>query len=41
MWIVLDKNLHIIYTKRLIDIISNDKGKSYKNHAKSLCIIES
>ena len=32
------QNLQIIYTKRLIDIISNDKGKSYKNHAKSLAL---
>ena len=33
------QNLQIIYTKRLIDIISNDKGKSYKNHAKSLALL--
>ncbi len=32
------QNLQIIYTKRLVDIISNDKGKSYKNHAKSLAL---
>ena len=32
------QNLQIIYTKRLIDIISNDKGRSYKNHAKSLAL---
>jgi hypothetical protein len=32
------QNLQIIYTKRLVDIISDDKGKSYKNHAKSLAL---
>ena len=32
------QNLQIVYTKRLIDIISSDKGKSYKNHAKSLAL---
>lgn len=33
------QNLQIVYTKRLIDIISSDKGKSYKNHAKSLALL--
>ena len=33
------QNLQIIYTNRLVDIISNDKGKSYKNHAKSLALL--
>tara|TARA_E500000178_G_scaffold14783_1_gene14311 strand:- start:312 stop:2846 length:2535 start_codon:yes stop_codon:yes gene_type:complete len=33
------QNLQIIYTKRLIDIVSNDNGKSYKNHAKSLSLL--
>ena len=32
------QNLQIIYTKRLVDIISEDKGKGYKNHAKSLAL---
>jgi len=32
------QNLQIIYTKRLVDIISDDKGRSYKNHAKSLAL---
>ena len=32
------QNLQIVYTNRLIDIISSDKGKSYKNHAKSLAL---
>ncbi|GIS00523.1 MAG: hypothetical protein CM15mP102_13430 [Flavobacteriales bacterium] len=30
------QNLQIVYTKRLIDIISSNKGKSFKNHAKFL-----
>ena len=33
------QNLQIVYTKRLIDIISSDKGKRYKNHAKSLALL--
>ena len=33
------QNLQIIYTKRLVDIISSDKGKRYKNHAKSLALL--
>ena len=33
------QNLQIIYTKRLIDIVSNDNGKSYKNHAKSHALL--
>ena len=33
------QNLQIVYTKRLIDIVSSDKGKSYKNHAKSLALL--
>tara|TARA_B110000467_G_C18320524_1_gene484827 strand:- start:72 stop:2414 length:2343 start_codon:yes stop_codon:yes gene_type:complete len=33
------QNLQIIYTNRLVDIISNNKGKSYKNHAKSLALL--
>ena len=33
------QNLQILYTKRLIDIISSDKGKRYKNHAKSLALL--
>jgi len=33
------QNLQIIYTKRLIDIVSDDNGKSYKNHAKSLALL--
>ncbi len=33
------QNLQIVYTKRLIDIISSNKGKSYKNHAKSLALL--
>ncbi len=32
------QNLQIIYTKRLVDIISDEKGRSYKNHAKSLAL---
>ena len=32
------QNLQIVYTIRLIDIISSEKGKSYKNHAKSLAL---
>lgn len=33
------QNLQILYTKRLVDIISSDKGKRYKNHAKSLALL--
>lgn len=33
------QNLQIVYTKRLVDIISSDKGKRYKNHAKSLALL--
>ena len=33
------QNLQIIYTKRLVDIVSSDKGKRYKNHAKSLALL--
>ena len=33
------QNLQIVYTKRLVDIISVDKGKRYKNHAKSLALL--
>jgi hypothetical protein len=33
------QNLQIIYTKRLVDIISSDRGKRYKNHAKSLALL--
>ena len=33
------QNLQIVYTKRLIDIISSEKGKRYKNHAKSLALL--
>ena len=32
------QNLQIIYTKRLIDIIRNDRRNQYKNHAKSLAL---
>lgn len=32
------QNLQIIYIKRLLDIIDEEKGKSYKNHAKSLSL---